>query len=461
MATTSDRKSLFDEAVSQHQAGNLTAAISIYETLLADQDEASVLGLLGVAMTQTGRLDEGLEHLHKASIAAPENLTILTNYAHSLYLAKRLEDGERIYAQAAAVDPANDDIFDRLFAVCNERGRYGRAIEAAQRRLSRDQNDTVAHIMLATAYLTSGEYERGWPEFEWRWKFEGYVQDRERYFNRPLWDGRNPLGQRTLLIHAEMGVGDTIHMIRFVPWLTRQHPEARFILFVDPNLWELLTDSFVDYPSVRVRHTKANRIKVSYDLHLPLMSLARLYGATLDDLENHCPYISIPPARSYGEEGDLVVGLAWYTKSSEAGERRSVPLEAFLPFCAIPRIKLVDLQYGDTEQERPAFAEKGGSIFHDSEVDQLASIKAFAEQIMGCDLVVTIDNSTVHVAGALGKPTWLLLHTTANWRWLKERDDSPWYPTVRLYRQDGTGAWPPVIERMTADLRALAEAGAA
>ena len=456
MSMTGDRKLLFDKAVRAHQAGELSEAVSIYETLLQAQADATVTGLLGAALAQDGRLEEGLARLHEASTAAPQNLTILNNYGNALCLARRCEEAERIYVQALEHDPSNDQMFSRLFALCNENGRFERVIEAAERRLSRDPDDIDAHVTLADAYFMTGDLERGWAEFEWRWKAEGYVRDRERYFNRPLWDDRRPLGQRTLLIHAEMGVGDTLHMIRFVPWLTRRHPEARFVLFVDPNLRDLLADSFAAYPAVRVQQTEANRIDLSYDLHLPLMSLARVYGATLDDLENRVPYISVPPARRYGEGRDLVIGLAWHSKAVEDGARRSVPLEAFLPFCAIPRVKLVDLQYGDTEKERQAFAGQGGHIIHDETVDQLASIQDFAGQIMGCDLVLSIDNSTAHVAGALGKRAWVLLHTTANWRWLKERSDSPWYPSLRLYRQDRTGTWPPVLERVTADLRALA-----
>lgn len=454
---TGDRKRLYDKAVRAHQAGHLTRAVSIYETLLQARADVAVTGLLGAALAQDGRLEEGLARLHEASTAAPQDVTILNNYGNALCLARRFEEAERIYAQALEHDSTNDLMFSRLFALCNENGRFERIIEAVERRLSRDPDDIDAHVTLADAYLMTGDYERGWAEFEWRWKAEFYVRDRERYFNRPLWDGRRPLGQRTLLIHAEMGVGDTLHMIRFVPWLTRRHPEARFVLFVDPNLRDLLADSFAACAAVRVQQTEANRIDLSYELHLPLMSLARIYGARLDDLENRVPYISVPPARRYGAARDLVVGLAWHSKAVEDGARRSVPLEAFLPFCAIPRVKLVDLQYGDTEQERQAFAEAGGRIFHDGEVDQLASIQDFAGQIMGCDLVLTIDNSTAHVAGALGKRAWVLLHTTANWRWLKEREDSPWYPSLRLYRQDRSGTWPPVLERVTADLRALAE----
>ena len=158
----------------------------------------------------------------------------------------------------------------------------------------------------------------------------------------------------------------------------------------------------------------------------------------------------------FAEARDFVTGILDSEGRLIAQSRYFPGFAGALPYIIPP----VREKYGDTLAERQAFAAGGGRILHDGTVDQLASIQAFAGQIMGCDLVLTIDNSTAHVAGALGKPTWVLLHTTANWRWVKQREDSPWYPSLRLYRQDATGTWPPVLARVTADLRALAEAPA-
>ena len=176
MSMTGDRKRLFDKAVRAHQAGELTEAVSIYETLLQAEADAAVTGLLGAALTQDGRLEEGLARLDEASTAAPQDVTILNNYAHALCLARRFEEAERIYAQALEQEPSDEQMFSRLFALCNENGRFERVIEAAERRLNRDPDDIDAHVTLADAYLMTGDLERGWAEFEWRWKAAGYVR---------------------------------------------------------------------------------------------------------------------------------------------------------------------------------------------------------------------------------------------------------------------------------------------
>jgi hypothetical protein len=301
-----------------------------------------------------------------------------------------------------------------------------------------------------------GDFAIGWERYEARWG-TGDFKTSIRPWPVPTWRGE-PIGNRALLLHVEQGVGDTSQFCRYVPLVCAANPGAEVVVEVQKSMLKLLQHSFRATPRLSFFH----HIEICgpnlppFDLHLPMASLPRVMGTRYDSVPCAARYLEAPAPRSYRQEGDrLVIGISWKSVGT-TGRKRSLTLDRMARMLAKPGVRLVDLQYGDTKQERELLLESRGiALHHDEDVDAKASLAEFANQVAGCDLVVSIDNTTVHIAGGLGVPCWVLLPWLPDWRWMLQREDTPWYDSLKLYRPPELNAWEPMLERLEADLEAV------
>jgi hypothetical protein len=296
--------------------------------------------------------------------------------------------------------------------------------------------------------LTRGDFAAGWEGYEHR---VGSPDFNTRNFAQPRWDGA-ALAGRTLLVHCEQGLGDTLQFIRALRWLEGQ--DGRVIVAAPPVLVPLLTQSgFTGIVS-------QSEPLPSFDLHVPLLSLPRIFRIDADSIPRDESYLAADRERIARWRSELAkypglkVGIAWQGDPKFKGDGwRSVRLDRFAPLAAVGGARLVSLQKGSGSEQLAAFArqwevldlsdslDNGGGAFLDT-----------AAIMMNVDLVVTTDTAIAHLAGALGVPVWVALSRPADWRWLSERGDSPWYPTMRLFRQPTSGDWKSVFESMAQEL---------
>lgn len=343
--------------------------------------------------------------------------------------------------------------FDRAFEQAHEHFSNGRIEQAADvyRRVIRAQADFApAHTTLALMLLTLGRYSEGWQEFEWRitetfWK--------QRAMDRlPTWDGR-PIPGRRILVHAEQGFGDGLHLVRYVPLVAERGGQV--VLFCQRELKGL----FQSVKGAAEVVAEGDPIQ-NLDLQIPFFSLPRAFVTTLETIPAAVPYLAAPPARleywsrRLGAEPRMRVGLCWSGNPENPVNRtRAAPFKALVPIFRVPGVAFYGLQLGSPGREiagLPAdvpFIDLAGDI--ESSADGFSEAAAIACSL---DLIVAVDTALAHLAGALARPTWLALPYVGDWRWHRDRDDSPWYPTMRLFRQPAPGEWEPVFERIAAAL---------
>jgi hypothetical protein len=317
------------------------------------------------------------------------------------------------------------------------------ALESYTRAIALESDCAEAHLLRALCLLQTGDYAQGWGEYEWRWKWKGRTP---RPMPVPEWDGM-PLAGRTILLHPEQGFGDSIQFIRFAPLVKALG--ARVLVETHRPLARLLARcEGIDHLFVDERPVPR------FDCHAPFMSLPRLLGITLDTLPASVPYVfasqAAPAALAarLAEAGNqLKVGLVWAGGPTAKNDHiRSCPWQHFQTLGGVTGVHFFSLQKG------PAAADLGqlrASLPLTDLADLCADFADSAHAMSALDLIISVDTAAVHLAGALGRPVWVLLPTNPDWRWLLGREDSPWYPTARLFRQRGTGDWVELLGRVT------------
>jgi tetratricopeptide (TPR) repeat protein len=437
--------------------GQRQRAIAVLrQAAAAHPPQPYALAALGNALMFENQLEEAEGWFRQALALLPQEGRILVNLAHCLHLQDRLEEAADCLQQAIPLLPKDAQPHNNLGTVLQEQNCLEAALESYRRGLQLAPDSPEIHYNLATALLTLGRSKEGWREYEWRLQRQGAAYPR---FPQPLWTG-SPLGQQTLLIYAEQGLGDTIQFVRYLPLLAAAHPQASLYFRCPPSLVELLRASF---PQVQI--ISETDPLPPFDWHLPLLSLPHRLGTTLETIPACLPYLVCPPESSaWPEEWPEVpqkgmkVGLVWASgrRADLALNRvqrlKSCPLSLFLEYLDLPQVQWVSLQVGeDLSQVEPLLKQHQvvelGSRFQNF-VDT-------ARAVAQLDLVISVDTAVAHLAGALGKPVWVLLPFAADWRWLLQRQDSPWYPGVmRLFRQEARGNWVEPLQQMR---RALQE----
>ena len=432
-----------------HDQGRLAEAEQCYRRALALQpDLAEAHNTLGNVLRLQGRLAEAEAALRQAIALKPEFAEAHNNLGVTLLDQWRLPEAAAACRQALRLAPALAAAHNNLGVALKEQGELGEAVACYERALALQPDYPEAHVSLAFAHLLRGDYARGLAEYEWRWRCLDFVP-RRRGFAQPLWDG-GPLAGRTLLLHAEQGLGDAIQFVRYAPLAAAR--DGRVILECYPELLRLLGPRYGGVAAVIGR----GQPLPPFDVHAPLMSLPHLFGTRLETVPNAVPYLAPDEALVARWAARLAglarprVGLVWATnRLSKTAACRSLAPAALAPLAGAAGVRFVGLQKGAAGAAPPGL----DLLDLGPELEDFADTAAVLAQL---DLLITVDTSVAHLAGALGRPAWVLLPFSPDWRWLLDREDSPWYPTLRLFRQTRLGDWAPVMAQVAAALAAWA-----
>ena len=401
-------------------------------------------------MVKLGRFQDALTEIDRVLKLRKPDAWLLVHRAVTLGYLGRHKEALASVGKALVLDPTHARALANRATLLLTLMRVPEAIAAAEEGLRVHPDEPDLHWSRGGGLMLLGDFERGWPEFEWRTRthfYEGTVPD----FQQPRWQGESLAG-RTILLYAEQGFGDAIQFLRFVPELARK--AGTVLLMLWPELEALAEPSL----PANCRIVSRRPPLPAFDFHCPLMSIPAVLGTTLATLPADVPYLRSPPAavqewRQRLGSGRLNVGICWSgnprhlndgVRSMSLGMMRGVAVDSCRFFALQPNKRPGDAQALAGWRD----AVDLGPELHD--------FRATAALIEALDLVITVDTAIAHLAGALGKPVWILLAYSPEWRWMLERDDSPWYPTARLYRQRSRGDWGPVLARARKDLAALA-----
>lgn len=431
----------------QHQE---PAAIDAYGRALALEPRfPDALGNLGALLFERGDLAAAAACYRKSLALVPDDPKTLNNLGNILVAQDALAEAVQCYDRAIALDPAFAAAHVNRGNALAEAGDLAGAAASFERALALDPERAEAQWGLALIALLKGDFAAGWPRHEARFRVEGFGGARR--FAQPQWQGE-PLGGASILLHAEQGLGDTLQFVRYVPLVAARG--GRVVLEVPPELYRLLAATGAAETLIA-----AGDPLPDFAVHCPLLSLPLALGTDLATIPAAIPYIQAEPAKVAAwsralPPARLKVGLVWAGRPQHKRDRwRSLTLATLAPLAGIPGVAFVSLQKGPAAEQ--ASAPPPGMALTDRSAD-LVDFSDTAALIAALDLVIAVDTSVAHLAGALGKPVWLLLPEMPDWRWLLGRTDSPWYPTARLFRQPVRGAWGPVIASVADELRQLA-----
>jgi hypothetical protein len=360
--------------------------------------------------------------------------------------AAALESLER----ALDCQPELAEAFNNRGNALRELRRLEEACASFDRAIALRSDYAEAHVNRASTRLLSGDYATGWPEYEWRWKKGGITTINERRnLTQPLWLGTESLAGKTILLHCEQGLGDTLQFCRYVSLIAARG--ARVILEAPESLRTLLAT----LPGVSQLITPDTPLP-PLDYHCPLFSLPLAFNTTLESIPSPGRYLASDAGRveqwraRLAESRRARIGLVWRGNALHGRDaQRSIPPAQFMRYLT-GEFQYISLQKDLREADRDVLRA------HPSILDVSAELEDFADTAALCDcldLIIAADTSVAHLSAALGRPTWILLPSDPDFRWLLDREDSPWYPTVKLYRQASVGEWNGVLERVGADLQ--------
>jgi Tfp pilus assembly protein PilF len=395
-----------------------------------------------------GRTQEALDALRAAVAIDPTIPAAWSNLGNEFRNSFKYDEAVECYHKALQLKPDFADAHLNLGAALQEiEGTPDKAIESFARAIILQNNLAVAHWNLGFALLLKGDYPRGLPEYEWRILVHGIVEPRQ--FPAPRWDGRDLAGKR-IFIHSEQGLGDTLHIARFIPMLAER---GATVIFECPVM---LMNLLRELPGV-AQMVAPGQPAPAYDVYCPIMSLPLMFKTTLETIPWTGPYLSADrnlmdswAQRLPADRDRPRIGLVWAGRpGNKIDYKRSMRLDDFAPLAAIKNARFFSLQKGGAaaQTQRPP----GGLELLDYS-DELRDFTDTAALLANLDLIITVDTSVAHLAGAMGRPTWLLLPFSPDWRWLLKREDSPWYPTIRLFRQQTRGDWKGVMEKVRDEL---------
>lgn len=430
------------------RGGRLVEAVEAYLACLQiAPDFAAAYSAVSEVLRAMGVLDHAKIMAEAAVAAAPRDLDTLICLAGRHFDLGEFQDAARLYGEALAIDPTHARVLNSLANTLRCMGELDEALAMHERCYTLEPENAAYRYDRAMTMLAAGDYRRGWAEHEWRKRRAPSGEHPGR-----LWRGEALAGRR-ILLQGERGLGDTLQFVRYASMVADRG--AFVVLEVQPGLARLLRS----VRGVAIVATRGGRLPAT-DLHCPLMSLPWLFGTTLETVPADVPYLAPPPEtlatwrERVEPEPRLRVGLVWAggphpndIDGNIMDRRRSMPVEALAPFVGLENVQFYSLQ------------KDHGTLPHGLDlVDLMPRVIDFADTaalIAQLDLVITVDTSVAHLAGAMGKKVWMLSRFDACWRWMRGRDDSPWYPDMKIYRQQTSGDWAGVIAQVVADLRNL------
>jgi tetratricopeptide (TPR) repeat protein len=419
-----------------------------YERVIAlKPSHAEAHNNLGNVHLALNRPRQAIACLEAALAIRPDYADAHSNLGIALHVLDRFDEALASYARALAIQPDHADAHNNLGLALRDMNRHAEAIACFERAQAVKPDMVDAQVNESLARLAVGDFDSGWKKYEWRRMTASFHR---RKSPRPLWLGNWDLAGKTILLHGEQGLGDTLQFARYVPLVARQG--ARVILAVQRPLAPLLAG----LAGVAVLRAQGDAVP-PYDCYCPLPSLPLAFGTTVDTIPAEVPYIGVPADRAGKWRpvteaiGRPRIGLMWAGNLAHPNRRRWIALRHLLPL-----LQLGDLHFAALQRELP---EGDAPLLESAQVptflgEQQADLADTAALIAGLDLVITVDTAIAHLAGALGKPVWVLLPFSADWRWLRHRDDSPWYPTARLFRQPALGDWAGLVTQVADALAA-------
>ncbi len=468
-------------AVIAHQTGDLIGAIDYLKQAIAAKGNVPLFhSNLCEMCRQAGRLEEAVAAGTRAIKLHPNFPQALNNLGIVHFDREEFRTAERYYRSALALDPnfpeAHNNLANALRAQhkfdqsipCYEKaiecrpgyadaianlgsvlhivGRLDEAMSTFQWALTLNPRQSDAHSGVGILQLLRGNFAAGWSEYEWRLLT---TEARHRPPPGPAWDGGDPSGRR-ILVYGEQGFGDAIQFCRYLPMLRDRG--ATVFFRIASGVAGLIADNM---PGIEV---SSGGTMPSYDFHCPLLSLPHRFGTSLTSIPHMLGYLRPRQetiarwASRMGTGPELKVGLAWTGNPKHINNtNRSITAEAMLPLLSIDGIRFFSVQVGARAQELPKRSK--GAV-----VDLSPALTDFSETagaVAHLDLVVTVDTSVGHLAAAMGKPVWVMVSWVPDWRWMLQREDNPWYPTMRIFRQRSLGDWSGVVERVVSELRAV------
>jgi len=437
-------------ALAAHQRGDVRVAEAIYrEVLDGEPTHALAQHYLGVIEYQRGDLAAAVPRLEAARDAVPAEPEFHGNLGLAYAAANREADAIAAYRAAIALKADHAIAWNNLGLALQSQNDVAGAIDAFRQSIAHKADFANAHWNLSLALLLDGQFAEGWREYEWRLALPELGRGRH-VFPGPAWDGVATQG-KTLLLYAEQGIGDAVQFVRYAPALAASG--AKVVIHCAPPLHSLLA-SVAGVAQV----ISGNMALLRYDAHFPLLSLPRHFATTLATIPSKAPYINVAPERRAAmratvaaQPGRLKVGLAWAGNRSHTNDRnRSLHVSTLAPLFDVEDIAWFSLQQGDAAVQVASVRGAARML----PLSPTAPLDDTAALIAELDLVISVDTSIVHLAGALGRTCWVLLPFAPDWRWLLRRDDSPWYPSLRLFRQSALRDWAGVVARVATALRA-------
>jgi Flp pilus assembly protein TadD len=502
-------RELIKEALEHFTAGRLPDAHNICQTILVKQpNHAGALQILGLILSARMQYNIAIDLMRRSIAAAPDVPDFHNNLGESLFYAGRVKEAAVCYRTAIRLNPkmwaAYSNLgrcmmfFDKpaeaqaayrkvielnpelpqaylhlatlvlregkgdeaiallekavelkpdyvnaagaLGGLLSTKGDFDRALEYHNRVLKLAPNNPSAHINKALVLMLQGKYEQAWEDYEWRWKLPG-LQERE--LGRPRWNGEDIAG-KTILVHAEQGFGDTIQFLRYVPMVAER--AAKVIVECQESL-KVLAQSVEGSAAVVTRGEALGE----FDVHAPMASLPGIFKTTVRTIPARIPYLHVPADRlekwkqKIAGEKRFKVGLVWAGSPTNANDRnRTVGLGLMSEIARVKGAAFYGLQKGEAVKQLEEYKDLG-IVDLSQELNDFADTAAALEQM---DLLISVDTSVVHLAGAIGKATWVILHYSPPWRWHLQGEDSPWYPSLRLFRQSKAMKWEEPIARV-------------
>jgi tetratricopeptide (TPR) repeat protein len=434
------------------ELGRHDAAIASYDRALALRpDYAEAWYNRSNALAGLNRFEDAVASCDKAVALKPDFAEAFNNRGNALKGLRRFDEAVASYERALALKPAYVDALNNRASALVQLKRFDEALADYDRAVAHKPDDSSAVWNRSLARLLVGRWREGWADYEARWQTGEMTPDR-RHFAQPQWSGDTDIHGKRILLRPEQGFGDTLMALRYVRYVREMG--AHVILEAPAPLKDL----FATIEGIDLA-TQGEALP-AFDVHCPLMSLPRAFGTRLETIPHEVPYLRVPTGnldkwqRRLPQTRGLKVGINWAGNPNfKHDEPRSIGLARMLPLLAAADVQFFslqkDLRPGDAEilQAHPQLTQLGPDI------ETFADTAAIVSRL---DLVISSDTALVHLAGALGKPVWVLLQFVPDWRWLLDREDSPWYPTVRLFRQERIDDWSAVVEKATRELKRLA-----
>jgi tetratricopeptide (TPR) repeat protein len=433
-----------------HAMARFGEAVGCYRNaLLIAPLHPEILYNLGNSCLELGRIDEALANYDEVLAQNPSHAGALVNRGNALVRFNRPVEAISSYDTALALLPGHPQILTNRGHALRRLDRPVEALLDFEAALAKGPGFPEAHFEAGMARLTLGEFEAGWKDYEWRWK-TGTFADKRREFCRPLWLGEAGVSGKTVLLHVEQGFGDTIQFIRYAPLLVERG--AKVICEVQGELRALLSQ--LDGLEIIAR----GEMLPSFDMHCPLLSLPFAFRTKLETIPADIPYLKAPAERIARWRDRLppdrpCVGFVWSGSSSHKNDaNRSIPLVHLAALVRDLPVHCVSLQNELRDADRQALCEFSNLVHFGDEFSDFADTAAVISLL---DVVVSVDTAVAHLAGAMGKRVIILLPHAADFRWMRQRGDSPWYPTAKLLRQRAFSDWDSVIIRLRDEMRPL------